>query len=42
MPYFQSALPKIVLGPTLLCFLVFVYGFIVWISSICRSELRIR
>jgi hypothetical protein len=26
--YLETALPKIVLGPTLLCALIFVYGFI--------------
>ncbi len=33
--YFETALPKIVLGPTLLCALVFIYGFILltaWLS----------
>ena len=28
--YLETALPKIVLGPTLLCALIFVYGFILW------------
>jgi len=37
----EAALPKIVLGPTLICSLLFVYGFIAWtgVLSFTRSRL---
>jgi glucose/mannose transport system permease protein len=39
--YVETALPKIVLGPTLLCALVFVYGFILWTAWLSFTESRI-
>ena len=39
--YVETALPKIVLGPTLLCALIFVYGFIVWTAWLSFTESRI-
>jgi len=36
----QAALPKIVLGPTLLCSLIFVYGFIVWTGILSFTKSR--
>jgi len=37
----QAALPRIVLGPTLLCFLVFVYGFIAWTAVLSFTKSRL-
>jgi len=39
--YVETALPKIVLGPTLLCALIFVYGFIAWTAWLSFTESRI-
>ena len=39
--YVEAALPKIVLGPTLLCALIFVYGFIAWTAWLSFTESRI-
>lgn len=39
--YVETALPKIVLGPTLLCALLFVYGFIAWTAWLSFTESRI-
>ena len=37
----DAALPKIVLGPTLLCALLFIYGFIVWTAWLSFTESRL-
>ncbi len=37
----EAALPKIVLGPTLLCSLLFVYGFIVWTGILSFTKSRL-
>ncbi|HVY04523.1 MAG TPA: sugar ABC transporter permease [Burkholderiales bacterium] len=37
----ETALPKVVLGPTLLCALVFVYGFILWTGWLSFTESRL-
>jgi glucose/mannose transport system permease protein len=37
----ETALPKIVLGPTLICALIFVYGFIAWTGWLSFTESRI-
>ncbi len=37
----ETALPKIVLGPTLVCALVFVYGFILWTAWLSFTESRL-
>jgi len=39
--YLETALPKIVLGPTLLCALIFVYGFILWTAWLSFTESRL-
>lgn len=39
--YIETALPKIVLGPTLVCALVFVYGFILWTGWLSFTESRL-
>jgi len=39
--YVEAALPRIVLGPTLLCALVFVYGFILWTTWLSFTESRL-
>jgi glucose/mannose transport system permease protein len=39
--YVEIALPKIVLGPTLLCGLVFIYGFILWTAWLSFTESRL-
>ena len=39
--YVETALPKIVLGPTLICALIFVYGFIAWTAWLSFTESRI-
>jgi glucose/mannose transport system permease protein len=39
--YVESALPRIVLGPTLVCALVFVYGFILWTGWLSFTESRL-
>jgi glucose/mannose transport system permease protein len=39
--YLEIALPKIVLGPTLLCGLVFIYGFILWTGWLSFTESRL-
>jgi len=39
--YVETVLPKIVLGPTLLCALIFVYGFILWTAWLSFTESRI-
>ena len=39
--YVEVALPKIVLGPTLLVALVFVYGFILWTAWLSFTESRL-
>ncbi len=39
--YFETALPKIVLGPTLLCALIFIYGFILWTGWLSFTESRL-
>ena len=39
--YVQALLPKIVLGPTLLCALIFVYGFILWTAWLSFTESRL-
>jgi len=36
----EAALPKIVLGPTLLCSLIFVYGFIIWTGVLSFTKSR--
>jgi len=41
LDYVETALPKIVLGPTLLCALLFVYGFILWTAWLSFTESRI-
>jgi len=41
MDYIEAALPKIVLGPTLICALIFVYGFIVWTAWLSFTESRL-
>jgi glucose/mannose transport system permease protein len=41
MDYVETALPKIVLGPTLLCALIFVYGFILWTGWLSFTESRL-
>ena len=37
----ENALPKIVLGPTLLCALIFVYGFILWTGWLSFTDSRL-
>lgn len=37
----QAALPRIVLGPTLVCSLVFVYGFILWTGVLSFTKSRL-
>ena len=39
--YIETALPKIVLGPTLVIALVFVYGFILWTAWLSFTESRL-
>jgi glucose/mannose transport system permease protein len=39
--YVEAALPRIVLGPTLLCALAFVYGFILWTAWLSFTESRL-
>jgi glucose/mannose transport system permease protein len=39
--HIEAALPKIVLGPTLACALVFVYGFILWTAWLSFTESRL-
>ncbi len=39
--YVENALPKIVLGPTLLCALIFVYGFIAWTGWLSFTDSRL-
>jgi glucose/mannose transport system permease protein len=39
--YIENALPKIVLGPTLLCALIFVYGFIAWTGWLSFTDSRL-
>jgi glucose/mannose transport system permease protein len=39
--YLETALPKIVLGPTLLCALIFIYGFILWTGWLSFTESRL-
>jgi glucose/mannose transport system permease protein len=39
--YIDTALPKIVLGPTLLCALIFVYGFILWTGWLSFTDSRL-
>jgi glucose/mannose transport system permease protein len=39
--YLEIALPKIVLGPTLLVGLIFVYGFILWTGWLSFTESRL-
>jgi glucose/mannose transport system permease protein len=39
--YIETALPKIVLGPTLLCALIFIYGFIVWTGWLSFTDSRL-
>jgi glucose/mannose transport system permease protein len=37
----EAALPRIVLGPTLLCAVVFIYGFILWTGWLSFTESRL-
>ena len=39
--YVETVLPKVVLGPTLICALLFVYGFILWTAWLSFTESRI-
>jgi glucose/mannose transport system permease protein len=39
--YVQALLPKVVLGPTLLCALIFVYGFILWTAWLSFTDSRL-
>jgi glucose/mannose transport system permease protein len=39
--YVEIALPKIVLGPTLICGLLFIYGFILWTGWLSFTESRL-
>jgi glucose/mannose transport system permease protein len=39
--YVEAVLPKLVLGPTLLCALIFVYGFILWTAWLSFTESRL-
>jgi glucose/mannose transport system permease protein len=39
--FIEALLPKLVLGPTLLCALVFVYGFILWTAWLSFTESRL-
>jgi glucose/mannose transport system permease protein len=39
--YAEALLPRLVLGPTLLCALVFVYGFILWTAWLSFTESRL-
>ena len=39
--FLEQLLPKLVLGPTLLCALVFVYGFILWTGYLSFTESRL-
>jgi glucose/mannose transport system permease protein len=39
--YLEIALPKLVLGPTLLCGLIFIYGFIAWTAWLSFTESRL-
>jgi len=39
--YIEAALPKIVLGPTLLIALIFVYGFIAWTGWLSFTDSRL-
>ena len=37
----EAALPRIVLGPTLICAVVFIYGFILWTGWLSFTESRL-
>ncbi len=37
----EAALPRIVLGPTLLCAVLFIYGFILWTAWLSFTESRL-
>ena len=39
--YIENALPRIVLGPTLVCGLIFIYGFIFWTGWLSFTESRL-
>lgn len=39
--YVDAALPRIVLGPTLICAVVFIYGFILWTAWLSFTESRL-
>ena len=39
--YIQAALPKVVLSPTLIAALIFVYGFILWTAWLSFTESRL-
>ena len=39
--YIEAALPKIVLGPTLICGVIFIYGFILWTGWLSFTESRL-
>ena len=39
--YVEIVLPKIVLGPTLICGLLFIYGFILWTGWLSFTESRL-
>jgi glucose/mannose transport system permease protein len=39
--YVEALLPKLVLGPTLLCALIFVYGFILWTGWLSFTQSRL-
>jgi glucose/mannose transport system permease protein len=39
--YLEAALPRLVLGPTLLCALIFIYGFIIWTGWLSFTESRL-
>jgi len=39
--YLETALPKVVLGPTLLVGLIFIYGFILWTAWLSFTESRL-
>lgn len=41
MDYIQAALPKVVLSPTLVAALIFVYGFILWTAWLSFTESRL-
>ena len=38
LDYLEDALPKIVLAPTFLAALIFIYGFILWTTWISFSQ----